>query len=226
MRELLVIMSVILGFLMLNQSYAIKILTVGDFDCTQGSLQTMNSILSYLSQNKVDRFIFLGDIDYRNHIDLRGSYSVCGQHFLEQASKYTELRMIRGNHENNTTWKNITDHFHVANNLWHEKIDDVLLVGMNSEKPFQNYSKQYRSVSHFLDEMAKHKLVFIHSPGLPEVCSAVTKDTRKMCGFYELYHPMFIKKEVDCVIQAPSNHGHVPKKRYLLSYLWNGRCNT
>ena len=202
MRELLVIMSVILGFLMLNQSYAIKILTVGDFDCTQGSLQTMNSILSYLSQNKVDRFIFLGDIDYRNHIDLRGSYSVCGQHFLEQASKYTELRMIRGNHENNTTWKNITDHFHVANNLWHEKIDDVLLVGMNSEKPFQNYSKQYRSVSHFLDEMAKHKLVFIHSPGLQEVCSAVTKDTRKMCGFYELYHPMFIKKEVDCVIQA------------------------
>ena len=73
---------------------------------------------------------------------------------------------------------------------------------MNSEKPFQNYSKQYRSVSHFLDDMAKHKLVFIHSPRLPEVCSAVTKDTRKMCGFYELYHPMFIKKEVDCVIQA------------------------
>jgi len=35
MRELLVIMSVILGFLMLNQSYAIKILTVGDFDCTE-----------------------------------------------------------------------------------------------------------------------------------------------------------------------------------------------
>ena len=63
MRELLVIMSVILGFLMLNQRYAIKILTVGDFDCTQRSLQTMNSILSYLSQNKVDRFIFLGDID-------------------------------------------------------------------------------------------------------------------------------------------------------------------
>lgn len=80
---------------MLNQSYAIKILTVGDFDCTQRSLQTMNSILSYLSQNKVDRFVFLGDVDYRNHIDLRDSYSVCGQHFLEQASKYTELRMIR-----------------------------------------------------------------------------------------------------------------------------------
>ena len=50
--------------------------------------------------------------------------------------------------------------------------------------------------------MANHKLVFIHSPALPEVCPAVSKDTRKMCGFYELYHPMFVKKGVDCVIQA------------------------
>ena|ERR1044071_1226166 len=80
MRESLDIMSVLLGFLMLNQSYTIKILIVGDFDRTQRSLQTTNSILSYLSQNKVDRFVFLGDIAYRNRIDLRDSYSVCGQH--------------------------------------------------------------------------------------------------------------------------------------------------
>jgi hypothetical protein len=44
------------------------------------------------------------------------------------------------------------------------KINDVLLVGMNSEKPFQNYSKQFQSVTNFLDNDAKHKLVFIHSP--------------------------------------------------------------
>lgn len=104
--------------------------------------------------------------------------------------------------QHNTTWKNIADHFDASNDVWHEKIDDVLLVGMNSEKPFQNDSKQYRSVSHFLNEMADHKLVFIHSLGLPEVCEAVTKDTRKMCGFFELYHPIFEKKDVDCVVQA------------------------
>ena len=199
---LIIVASLLLAILLLNQTYAFKIVTVGDFDCSHKSKQTMNSILSYLKQNKIDRFIFLGDIDYRNHTDLRTSYSVCGQHFFEQVLKYTELRMIRGNHENNTLWKNITDHFAVNNNIWYEKINDVLLVGMNSEKPFQNYSKQYQSVSHFLDQSANHKLVFIHSPALPEVCKAVTKDTSKMCGFYELYHPMFEKKGVDCVIQA------------------------
>jgi metallophosphoesterase superfamily enzyme len=177
-------------------------MTVGDFDCGHRSLETMKSILWYLKQNKTDRFIFLGDIDYRNHTDLRKSYSICGQQFFEEAQKYTELKIIRGNHENNTTWKIIADHFDATNDVWHEKIDNVLLIGMNSEKPFQNDSKQYRSVSKFLDESADHKLIFIHSPGLPEVCEAVTKDTRKMCGFFELYHQLFEKKGVNCVIQA------------------------
>jgi len=98
---------------------------MGDLDCSDRSLQTMNAILSYLRQNNTDRFIFLGDIDYRNKTDLRTSYSICGQHFLEQVPKYTELRMIRGNHENNTLWKNITDHFVLNDNIWYEKINDV-----------------------------------------------------------------------------------------------------
>ena len=202
MVALVIAMSLLLLILLLNQTYAIKIVTVGDLDCSNRSIQTMNSILSYLRQNNTDRFIFLGDIDYRNKTDLRTSYPICGQQFLEQVPKYTELRMIRGNHENNTLWKNITDHFAVNDNIWYEKINDVLLVGMNSEKPFLNYSKQYQTVSHILDKKANHKLIFIHSPVLPEVCNAVTKDTRKMCGFFELYHPMFLNKDVDCVIQA------------------------
>lgn len=198
---LIILMTLFLAISLLNQTYAFKIVTVGDLDCSHRSLQTMNSIISYLRQNNTDRFIFLGDIDYRNKTDLRTSYSICGQDFLEEVQKYTELRSIRGNHENNTLWKNITDHFAHNDNIWYEKINDVLLVGMNSEKPFQNYSKQYQSISRFLNQIANHKLVFIHSPTLPEVCTAVTKDTRKICGFYELYHPLFVKKGVDCVIQ-------------------------
>ena len=203
MVVIIIVISLFSLILLLNQTHAFKIATVGDLDCSHRSIQTMNSILSYLRQNNTDLFIFLGDIDYRNKTDLRTSYAVCGQYFFEQVPKYTELKIIRGNHENNTLWKNIRrDHFAVNDNIWYEKINDVLLVGMNSEKPFQNYSKQYQSVSRFLDQKANHKLVFIHSPALPEVCTAVTKDTRKMCGFFELYHPMFLKKGVDCVIQA------------------------
>jgi hypothetical protein len=33
----------------------------------------------------------------------------------------------------------------------------MFIIGMNSEKPFQNYSKQYQSVSHFLNQIAKHR---------------------------------------------------------------------
>lgn len=100
---LVITMLLFFAILMLNQTHAVKIMTVGDFDCSQRSLQTMNSILSYLKQNKIDRFIFLGDIDYRNHTDLRKSYSASGQQFFQQAQKYTDLRILRGNHENNTT---------------------------------------------------------------------------------------------------------------------------
>lgn len=58
------IVTINVGFLliilMLNQVHAFRIMTVGDFDCSDRSLETMNSILSYLNQNKTDQFIFLG----------------------------------------------------------------------------------------------------------------------------------------------------------------------
>ena len=58
------IVTISVGFLliilMLNQVHAFRIMTVGDFDCSDRSLETMNSILSYLNQNKTDQFIFLG----------------------------------------------------------------------------------------------------------------------------------------------------------------------
>jgi hypothetical protein len=51
------------------------------------------------------------------------------------------------------------------NGIWHEKIKDTLLIGMNSEIPFQN---QHQNVSDFLDKPANHKLIFIHSPVIPK----------------------------------------------------------
>ena len=103
MRELLVIMCVLLAFFNVKSELCNK-----NSDSRRLLLYTeifTNYELHFIifKPNKVDRFVFLGDINYRNHIDFRDSYSICGQHFLEQASKYTELRMIRGNHENNTT---------------------------------------------------------------------------------------------------------------------------
>ncbi len=114
---LIIVMTLFLAILILNQTYGFKIVTVGDLDCSHRSLQTMKSILSYLRQNKTDRFIFLGDIDYRNKTFLRISYAICGQYFLEQIPKYTELMMIRGNHENNRLWKNIRNHFALPDNI-------------------------------------------------------------------------------------------------------------
>ena len=43
---LIIVMTLFLANSLLNQTYAFKIVTVGDLDCSQRSSQTMNSIIS------------------------------------------------------------------------------------------------------------------------------------------------------------------------------------
>ena len=53
---LVIVITLFLAISLLNQAYAFKIVTVGDLDCSHRSLQTMNSVLSYLRQNNTNRF--------------------------------------------------------------------------------------------------------------------------------------------------------------------------
>ena len=56
-------------------------------------------------------------------------------------------------------------------------MEGVLLIGMQSEKVFQNSSKEYRQLSALLNEKADHKIIFIHTSILPEVCTTNDPDT-------------------------------------------------
>jgi len=167
-------------------------MTVGDIACNKSSNYTIAKILKNVG--KVDRFVFLGDIDYGPAPESGGSYLKCGKDFLKKISDKTELLIVRGNHENDSIWNDIPG----TKGIWSEKIGNILLVGLDSEIPFKD---QYNNISAVLDKKADHKLIFIHKPVLPEVCQG-TIETATMCGFYELYSPMFVKKGVDCVIQA------------------------
>jgi hypothetical protein len=199
-RPALLLLIPILFLILVTPIEALRIMTVGDISCNTESSNTVDSIISFLNENKVDRFVFLGDIDYGPGGRGGGSYDECGDNFLNHVKELTELRIIRGNHEKTPLWDHMVDEYDLnKNGIWHEKIKDTLLIGMNSEIPFQN---QHQNVSDFLDETANHKLIFIHSPVIPQVCKALINDTNKMCGFFELYHPMFVKKGVDCVVQA------------------------
>lgn len=191
------------SILSLHQALAFSIMTLGDLDCSSDSEKTISLALRYLLQNKIDLFIFLGDINYKDETESAGSYYSCGKQFFEGVSNSTELRMVRGNHENDDFWPEVTDDFNLSTKpVWYERADNVLLVGLESEKVFQNYSKEYGQLSSLLNENASHKIIFIHSPILPEVCTTNNIDTKKMCGAFELYHPLFQEKGVDCVVQA------------------------
>lgn len=203
------IIGVFLAFCMsisiaaIQQTLAYSIMTFGDLDCSPESKKTIDSALRYLGKNRVDLFIFLGDINYKDDEERSGSYYHCGKQFFENVVNSTELRMVRGNHENNNFWAKVTNDFNLSTEpIWYERAQDVLLVGLESEKVFQNNSKEYGQLSSLLSEKANHKIIFIHSPVLPEVCTTNTIDTKKMCGAFALYHPLFIESGVDCIIQA------------------------
>ena len=76
-------------------------MTFGDLDCSPESQKTMNLAFRYLDQNKVNFFIFLGDINYKDAKERAGSYYHCGKQFFEKVINSIELRMVRDNHENN-----------------------------------------------------------------------------------------------------------------------------
>lgn len=173
-----------------------KILTVGDLSCGHVSLQTKMAILDYLKHNKVNAFVFLGDLDYRN------SYPRCQQAFFEQAQQYAPLKMVRGNHENNTLWALISKDLKQSNQVWTWQTGDTLLIGLNTYKPWQAYSKQYNDTLRALkDSNAEYKLVFMHKQPI-NACYSSNEASKDLCGFYELYQPIFKKYGVNCVIGA------------------------
>ena len=97
----------------------------------------------------------------------------------------------------------VTNDFNLSTEpIWHERAEDVLLIGMESEEVFQNKLKEYGQFSSLLSEKANHKIVFIHSPMLPEGCTTNNIDTKKMCEAFSLYHPLFQENGVDCIIQT------------------------
>ena len=203
MIPLFLVVWVSFSIMTVEQTTAFSIMTFGDLDCSPESQKTISSALKYLGQNKVDLFIFLGDINYKDPIVRAGSYYHCGKQFFENVINSTELRMVRGNHENNHFWPKVTNDFNLSTKpIWYERTNQVLLIGRESEILFQNDSNEYEQLSSLLSENTNHKIIFIHSPVLPEVCTTNSVDTKKMCAAFDLYHPLFQKKGVDCVVQA------------------------
>jgi len=159
----------------------------------------MNAIINYTTLHKVDRFVFLGDLQYA------GSYNACVNGFFKELQKHTTIRGVIGNHDGHLLWHNVTKTFPtISKNLvWNETVDGVLLLGMNTNEPWNQTSQQYKQVVNVLDTtVAEYKLVFMHKHSIDN-CRP-DKD-RFMCGFYQLYNPVFQQYKVDCVI---SGHLH------------------
>lgn len=179
------------------QAHAISILTLGDISCSAESLKTMDNIIAYLQTHHVDRLVFLGDSKYG------ASWETCTEHFFIQVKQYTVLRMVWGNHENDTFANLIEPQFNKL--VWNETVgNNTLLLGMNTNKEWNITSKQYQQVINILDtNIAEYKFVFMHKHSI-DACRP-DKDPF-MCNFYELYAPVWKKYKVDCVV---SGHLHM-----------------
>ena len=193
------LIAVIAFFFLIYPANGFRIVTVGDISCNHESLTTMNNIVNYTKLHKTDAFVFLGDAQYG------GSYDQCVEGFFKEEAKYTTVLGVIGNHDSKKLWNNLTKAVPTISKslVWNKTIDDVLLIGMNTNEPWNNTSPQYKQVVNVLDTtVAEYKLVFMHKHVIDN-CRP-DKD-RFMCGFYQLYNPVFQQYKVDCVI---SGHLH------------------
>lgn len=181
------LICLILAFLALffQQGHAISFVAVGDLSCNHESIKTLRSIVS-----KKLPTVVLGDIGYDDNTQ-------CVLSYLKQIE---QVYFVRGNHDGNDSWRLTREYFKLPDNgLWSKKINDTLFVGMNSLKDWRT---QYDFVKKALDVESKWKFVLIHAPVLKSVCGNRDPHTASMCGFYDLYHPLFSKMKVNCVLQA------------------------
>jgi hypothetical protein len=189
-----------------------SIAAVGDMGCSSSASELVHDI-----NNKIPELILaLGDLSYQR------SDASCW--FKLISPLYNKMKIVLGDHDygSNSLLKQYKSHFNMSQEYYSFNYENIHLIALATEIPFDINSSQYNFVKNDLEAASinpdiKWILVYSYRPQY----SSPSKHPGNG-DLRDLYHPLFQKYNVDVVIQA---HNHNYQRTYPIKYNPEGSSN-
>ena len=211
-----------------------KFVTVGDWDCNDEAVNTVNDI----TQRNPDLILVLGDYSYDDNPDC----------WLELVDPIDEKMMIViGNHETKITddegarvdspelLNHYLDHFNLADPYYSFDKGRVHFLVLSTETDYDDESEQYQFAVDDLSKAADNPevqwIIVAHHRPITYASDNSANDFGSS-DFRDLYHPLYEHYSVDLVLTA---HAHNYERTYPLQYntdspescnKWKSMCET
>jgi len=194
----IIALPVIVASMICMNSYLVRLVSaedkqfnfvaVGDLDCNNNSMQTINNSID----KKPEIFLAIGDL----------YYNCKPEDFKNMLSSLKDiLYMTMGNHD---SWSKFAGLYHLPNNKPYYSFDkgNVHFLSISTESDMDQNSTQYNFINSDLDIASQNDsiswiIVLAHRPFISsETENIIEKENLK------IYPPLFAKYGVDLVIQA------------------------
>ena len=180
----------------------------GDWGCTSNTINTVQNIIDL----DPEFVLALGDLSY-------DSSAKC---WLEIISPIANKTMITiGNHDTDSTikLKEYTDFFGLKGQYYSFNYQNVHFIVMSTELPYEDGSEQYNFVNNDLSKVSLNPdidwiVVDYHSLAYTSPAN-IGKGNSAEKELRDIYHPLFVKYNVDLVLQA---HNHNYQRSYPIIY--------
>jgi calcineurin-like phosphoesterase family protein len=180
----------------------------GDWGCTSNTKNTVQNIIDL----DPEFVLALGDLSY-------DSSAKC---WLEIVSPIANKTMITiGNHDTDSTikLKEYTDFFGLKGQYYSFNYQNVHFIVMSTELPYEDGSEQYNFVNNDLSKVSLNPdidwiVVDYHSLAYTSPAN-IGKGNSAEKELRDIYHPLFVKYNVDLVLQA---HNHNYQRSYPIIY--------
>jgi hypothetical protein len=180
----------------------------GDWGCTSNTIDTVQNIIDL----DPEFVLALGDL----------SYDSSAQCWLEIVSPIANKTMITiGNHDTDSTikLKEYTDFFGLKGQYYSFNYQNVHFIVMSTELPYEDGSEQYNFVNNDLSKVSLNPdidwiVVDYHSLAYTSPAN-IGKGNSAEKELRDIYHPLFVKYNVDLVLQA---HNHNYQRSYPIIY--------
>ena len=180
----------------------------GDWGCTSNTINTVQNIIDL----DPEFVLALGDLSY-------DSSAKC---WLEIVSPIANKTMITiGNHDTDSTikLKEYTDFFGLKGQYYSFNYQNVHFIVMSTELPYEDGSEQYNFVNNDLSKVSLNPdidwiVVDYHSLAYTSPAN-IGKGNSAEKELRDIYHPLFVKYNVDLVLQA---HNHNYQRSYPIIY--------
>lgn len=180
----------------------------GDWGCTSNTIDTVQNIIDL----DPEFVLALGDLSY-------DSSAKC---WLEIISPIANKTMITiGNHDTESAikLKEYTDFFGLKGQYYSFNYQNVHFIVMSTELPYEDGSEQYNFVNNDLSKVSLNPdidwiVVDYHSLAYTSPAN-IGKGNSAEKELRDIYHPLFVKYNVDLVLQA---HNHNYQRSYPIIY--------